>query len=178
MKGVGICRRCGDHFQRSNNNQSFCGTACRFWAKVQIGSHDECWPFIGTRPGEYGQFTLRIGPPARVPQAHRVAYALKHERDVDELPLIMHTCDNPPCCNPSHLKEGSKLLNAQDRDAKGRNVSHGGEGCGRSKLTRDDVLAIRTRHAGGQTVPSLAAQWGVAKSTIRAIVRGTSWREP
>jgi hypothetical protein len=34
--------------------------------------------------------------------------------------LIMHSCDNPPCCNPKHLSEGNHYLNWADSVAKGR----------------------------------------------------------
>lgn len=51
--------------------------------------------------------------------AHRMAYILTHgpvpvEHDV------CHHCDNPPCCNPAHLFDGSRSENMQDCVAKGR----------------------------------------------------------
>lgn len=33
---------------------------------------------------------------------------------------ILHSCDNPPCCEPAHLREGTVRQNARDRHAKGR----------------------------------------------------------
>lgn len=34
--------------------------------------------------------------------------------------VVMHSCDNPPCINPDHLRIGTPLDNAQDRAKKGR----------------------------------------------------------
>lgn len=37
--------------------------------------------------------------------------------------IVMHTCDNPPCCNPSHLVLGTQAENLADMRAKGRGVN-------------------------------------------------------
>lgn len=45
------------------------------------------------------------------------------------------------------------------------------------RLSPDQVIAIRQRYSGGvETYDSLAAAFGVAKSTIGFIVRGETWR--
>jgi hypothetical protein len=77
----------------------------------------------------------------------------------------MHSCDNPPCCNPDHLGVGSKRSNAADMTRKGRRAS---------KLTRVQVLEIRARHEEGVAV--LAVEFNVSESTIRSILAGKSWR--
>jgi hypothetical protein len=52
-----------------------------------------------------------------------------------------------------------------------------GSANGQSKLTAADVLEIRELHAAGRSIYSLAPEWGVSKSAIRAIVRRETWAE-
>jgi hypothetical protein len=90
----------------------------RFWTKVRQGGLGECWPWQAGRFSEgYGQFNVGRLPPQG---AHRIAFGLANGGIPDES-NVMHTCDNPACCNPAHLRSGSHLQNMADRKAKGRN---------------------------------------------------------
>ncbi len=92
-------------------------TIDKFWDKVDIGSRDECWPWGGSHLQEgYGQ----LGIEGKTVLAHRYSFFLANGFWP---PVVMHTCDNPPCCNPKHLKAGTKALNNIDRDTKGRHIS-------------------------------------------------------
>lgn len=46
--------------------------------------------------------------------AHRVAYEIANGPIPDDL-WVLHSCDNPPCCNPSHLRVGTYKDNVRDR---------------------------------------------------------------
>lgn len=87
------------------------------------GGPDACWPFRGVRLRGYGRIGVRRGERYF---AHRVAYELeygritKRARHTPEDTLVMHICDNPPCCNPKHLRPGSPKDNIDDMYAKGR----------------------------------------------------------
>lgn len=52
-------------------------------------------------------------------RAHRFSLALSTGADQPVL-LAVHTCDNPPCVNPSHLRWATQRTNIRDMDAKGR----------------------------------------------------------
>jgi hypothetical protein len=92
-------------------------TPDRFWAQVERRDPDECWPWQGRRmPHGYG--TLHH-PGRRTSYAHRVAWEFTNGAIPDGL-IVMHTCDNPPCANPRHLRVGTMRDNMQDREAKGR----------------------------------------------------------
>lgn len=89
------------------------------------GGPDACWPWTGMKIKGYGRFGTRH----RVRfLAHRVAYELANGPIVGHIPgdpvaerLVMHLCDNPPCCNPKHLRVGTDAENIADCVAKGRN---------------------------------------------------------
>ena len=90
----------------------------RFWMKVSVGQPDECWPWLSviTSMG-YGEFRTWRGGRTRF-LAHR--YALMDlGADIDGL-VVMHSCDNPPCCNPAHLTPGTQAENIADAISKGR----------------------------------------------------------
>lgn len=49
---------------------------------------------------------------------HREIYLYLHPDEAPE--VVMHTCDNPKCINPNHLKGGTQQDNVDDMMAKGR----------------------------------------------------------
>lgn len=143
----------------------------RFWSRVdQSGGPDACWPWTGKR-NKLGYGHLRYyGRKVPVAQVSLVAHGYLLSDD----DFACHACDNPPCCNPAHLFPGSHVDNMADRDAKGRQAK--GSTVGISKLTESQVAEIRHRYSNYETQPSLAADFGLTRSTINAIVRGTTWR--
>jgi hypothetical protein len=118
--------------------------AARFWEKVDRRGPNECWPFIGyCEPRGYGRFSPLGGERTR--QAHRVAWELGHGREIpksDVEIVVMHSCDNPPCCNPAHLSLGTDAENQADCVAKGRK-SRGPEHGRRAQEGRDRARAAR-----------------------------------
>lgn len=91
----------------------------RFWAKVKIGQEDECWEWQGGTSSGYGMTTVRRNGRSVPTQAHRAAFVLTK----GEIPagyVVMHSCDNPPCVNPAHLRTGTYAENTRDCINKGR----------------------------------------------------------
>ena len=52
-------------------------------------------------------------------RVHRLAWEL-HNGPIPEDLLILHSCDNPPCCEIGHLRMGTQAENIADREARGR----------------------------------------------------------
>lgn len=51
---------------------------------------------------------------------HRLAWSLAHPGEPLP-PVVRHlVCDNPPCCDPEHLRSGTSAQNAADKSAHGR----------------------------------------------------------
>jgi hypothetical protein len=84
--------------------------------------------------------------------------------------VIMHTCDNPSCCNPKHLVVGTHAANVADRVAKRRSAR--GARNGRSLLTEEQVREIKK---DDRRLVDVARDYGVSPSTISLIRRGKNW---
>lgn len=138
------------------------------------GGPDSCWIWMGQiiKDG-YGTFSTGDMSVGSVGYAHRVSYAL-HKGPIPVGLCVMHQCDNPPCCNPSHLKIGTQAENLKDMYSKGRapiGVAHGF-----AKLDDKKVVEIRIRHSGGTPLAKLAKEYGVAYNAIFQVVHRISWK--
>ncbi len=148
-------------------------TIARFWRKVDKRGPDECWEWTGAkRQRGYGSFKgpvrngVRLEPGPAVLTAHRVSYVLAHGPVPNGL-LVLHRCDNPPCCNPAHLWLGTDAENARDKMLKGR--------VGLSDIDFDAVRAIRAARASGVRLRVLAAKYGVSMAAISRIAGGVNY---
>ena len=98
------------------------------------GGPDACWPWTASKRRKgYGR--IRIGGPAFV--ASRVAYLIGFDVDPGSL-LVLHRCDNPPCCNPAHLFLGTHQENMTDSVTKGRRAGVRADRCIRGHLKLGD----------------------------------------
>lgn len=146
-----------------------------FWSRVDKGGADDCWEWRGARNvSGHG-----VGWDGRRTQiAHRMAWFAAHQRWPTQ--CLLHRCDNPPCCNPRHLFEGTRADNMRDMWAKGRGVNppknHGkGEDHCYVKLTEAQVWEILRGLRNGARVVELARSFAVSESNIYAIRSGRSW---
>lgn len=137
----------------------------RFWSKVDVRGSDECWLWKASCfKGGYGQFKAS----GRMLKANRVAYFLGTGMDLGES-LALHTCDNPPCCNPAHLEPGDIATN--NRDKADRNRIKGSRNPA-AKLTGADVLEIRASDAPAKI---LAHHYGVTAALINLVRARKVW---
>lgn len=112
------CLECGTRFYLSAREsflewvkRQFCSISCarrrqygdmiaRFWANVEVGRSDECWPWKGSMIWSgYGKAWFR----GKTVSAHRVAFELA-KGPIPKGLTIDHLCSNRPCCNPSDLE--------------------------------------------------------------------------
>lgn len=106
--------------------------------------------------------------------AHRFAWTLEHG-PVPAGMMVCHTCDNKPCCNPSHLFLGTHQDNMDDGKAKKRFKSMVGELHGNAVLTEKDVSKIKKQKSFGLTQTQIALNFGVHQSQISRIIHGKRW---
>ena len=156
----------------------------RFWAKVDKRGPDECWEWTARRSAfGYGRVSAAFGKL----ETHRLAFFLTHGRWPK--PCCCHRCDNPPCCNPAHLFEGTHADNTRDMIAKGRGFIPKRErtrpprGAPRprrsgAKLNEQQVRDVRANHALCRvSLAELGRRFGVSPGAISFIVKGISWRD-
>jgi hypothetical protein len=87
----------------------------------------------------------------------------------------MHTCDNPPCCNPAHLRDATQIANVHDAREKGRHAT--GERHGAARLSAYDAKAIRAQLRLGWGNSAIARQYGVTPQSVSHIKLGKTWRD-
>lgn len=143
----------------------------QFWDKVRIGGGDDCWEWQASRrPEGYGQINYQ----RKIWKSHRLSFFMANGFLP---PVVMHSCDNPPCVNPKHLLAGTIRTNNTDKANKGRAVgpSLKGQVNPASKLTDTLVIQARARYSEGESFHSLARTYNVDRKTITQAVRGESW---
>lgn len=80
-----------------------------------LGAGD-CWFWRGAISSSgYGTFDVK----AETFFAHRLALRLARQRDFPQR-LACHSCDQPQCVNPAHLRAGTYTANIQDAIKRGR----------------------------------------------------------
>lgn len=142
----------------------------RLWDNVLIQPDDQCWLWLGcVNHDGYGQ----IYAWKKHTSAHRVAWILTNG------PLlpgrkVLHSCDIPSCCRPSHLFLGTDKDNAIDAKIKGRLFNAKGEDHPRTKFKNDDITYIRFMTGKIPNV-HLAKDFGVSPTTICDIQKRKSW---
>jgi hypothetical protein len=106
--------------------------------------------------------------------ATHIALELHDGEPVPRGIVVMHLCDNPPCCEPTHLKRGTKVENESDKVSKGRQAR--GERQGHARLTEAQVLQIRARRAAGEELKTIAADYSVTRAAISLVALRRNWK--
>jgi hypothetical protein len=189
------CEQCGKAFKArvaevNAGNGRFCGMRCvyahlakeslpdRFWRNVN--KTETCWLWTAsTNPFGYGVLRYR----GRSLTMHRQSWEL-HFGPIPDGLCVLHKCDVPQCVRPDHLFIGTKKDNMQDASRKGRtspqtmrDVYVRAGRASHSKLTEDDVRAIRAGHAAGSTLKALGERHGLTKAGVSLIVRRKTWTD-
>lgn len=98
------------------NNRNAPPLAERLWPRC-VRTSGGCLEWQGCRDAHgYGQISVVHG---RKTSTHRAAWLVAHG-DIPDGLWVLHHCDNPPCCEPSHLFLGTPADNTADMVAKGR----------------------------------------------------------
>lgn len=135
---------------------------------VKVNPGTGCWEWIHATTKGYGRKRVN-GKPVTVT---RIVYEM-FKGPLQPGQGVLHSCDNPPCCNPAHLFAGDQLVNNQDKASKGRAPI--GEGHKNSRFTRADVIEMRRLRRQHFTLYQIAAQFGTNHRRVGKIVSGQAW---
>jgi hypothetical protein len=136
-----------------------------FWQNVDRSAGDDaCHPWTGYTEDGYGRFQWQ----GRMVGAHELARTFTTGEV--RLPSLdtCHRCDNPPCCNPRHVRFDSRLGNVRDMHERNRAARPG-------RLTDAQVRELRERRAAGARQIDLAEAYGLTDGAVSMIVRGLRW---
>lgn len=145
----------------------------KFISKL-IKKDNGCWEFPTSKNSDGYATTCYEGK--RI-SAHRLAYILFND-DYDENLHVLHKCDNPSCCNPDHLFQGTHQDNMLDRNNKNRTKNRAlmGEENPSSRFTEANITEIRSLYAGGETQREIGKKFNAHQSVISNIVLRKTWR--
>jgi hypothetical protein len=147
------------------------------------GGAESCWPWtagvnnkikIGIFTGEYGVAWFR----GVRHKSHRLSKMMFDSMPIEQSLSGLHSCDNPRCCNPKHIRWGAYLDNKRDCISRGRDLKEKGSQRYNAILTEDQVSEIlaeaplRKRGWG----KAKAEKFGVGKTAISNIVTGYRWK--
>lgn len=138
--------------------------------KYRVNETTGCWVWTGpTNTYGYGVIEYMRKPYL----AHRLSYQ-KHKGLIVSGQCILHSCDNPRCVNPDHLREGTHAENMQDMVDRGRSI----KGRQIPNLGWDSAREIRMMYDTGEyTQQELADQFGVVHGTITDVINYRTYKE-
>lgn len=155
----------------------------RFWAKVakdwptpphcpELGP---CWLWTASKRNKgYGAFAYTVNGHLVQDRAHRFSYVL-HAGHIPDGLFVLHRCDVPRCCNPSHLFVGTNDENIRDMLSKGRHAR--GTDHHAAKMDEIKIRSLRADYATGNiSLSRLARKYGLALGNTHRIVQRKAWK--
>lgn len=147
----------------------------RFFSYIHIPDNlDDCWEWQSSiNQKGYGRFAVGGRKYRSTVSAHRAMWEIVYGAINTDL-YVLHKCDNPSCCNPTHLFLGTNQQNMDDKVAKGRQSR--GVRNPRAKLTPEKAEYIRQRYEqGGISYRKLAEEVGIHHSVIWRVIKRIGW---
>lgn len=148
----------------------------RFWTKVDKTGPNGCWVWLANKNNKgYGMFSISAVVGKKL--AHRLSYEGAKGR-IPKGRFVLHSCDNPACVNPDHLRIGNAKENVADMIERGRKVTTPMPGMlnSQSRLTDEQVIAIRLAYLAGERRETIAPRYDISVLSVSDIIGGKSWR--
>lgn len=151
----------------------------RIERRIAIDRETGCWNWTGQADSNgYGHMliTAEDGRRLGMKRVHRLmALIVFGEESVGDW-NVLHRCDNPRCCNPSHLFLGTQADNMEDAARKGRIVVLRGLANPRAKISDEQAAEVRRRRIAGEEIRPLASEFGISETLVFNIATGRNRR--
>jgi len=165
----------------------------RFWDKVNKNgpphptdnSLGRCWLWMGAKiRGKYQYGLIWNDRHNKIERAHRVSWILTNGK-IPKDKGILHSCDNPACVNPEHLRVGTDADNHRDMVSRGRSCV--GERNGQCVLTQKQVEEIRLKYPKAyrtgprpkeekDIIDAICKKYGITPDSVSRIARRGRWK--
>lgn len=91
-----------------------------FWSKPFDIDANGCWNWTRSKMSAgYGNINVTANKKKHNFRVHRLSYEI-HFGEIPKGVGVLHSCDNPACCNPEHLTLGTHKKNMHEMAKKGR----------------------------------------------------------
>ena len=102
--------------------------------------------------------------------AHTLMCELAHGRRPAERPEVAHSCGNPACINPNHLRWASRVENEMDK------LRHGTETWGeKHPQAIFTVEQVRSIYRDARSANAIAREYKCSTNAILRIKKGRTW---
>jgi len=144
-----------------------------FWSKVEKRGENECWPWLAGKKvdKEYGGFYFR--QINNTIASHKIAFIIAHNFDFEDIPdsiIIRHSCNNPPCVNPLHLKMGTCKDNSQDMVNSGNSLK-GSKNPKYIHISKDTINEMRKKYSKKIGIRQISKEYNVSYGYAYNIVK-------
>ena len=123
---------------------------------MQNGDESVCWEWKGSLNKSDGRPYFTCDGSRKL--AYRIVYELVTGEELPNGIVVRHNCDNPRCCNPTHLTVGTHQDNMNDMKDRER---HG--------VPKTVLRSIRKLLEDGRSHQDIADLYGLSREAITAI---------
>lgn len=144
-----------------------------FLSRIDENGPNGCHIWMGNKNNNgygvaYGNSADKV---VRGHYAHRVMMSITGKLKKGK--MVLHSCNNPACVNPEHLRCGTHADNMIDRQIAGNTAK--GELQGLSVLKARHIPVIFALYKSGMTKKEIARIFKVSAPTIALVINRKTW---